>query len=117
MNGENMLQRLIGLVAISLMCVVGALHAAPLKCCYEDVPQRPWTYPDDKGLNFSLLSQVEKQLGEKFEYVSLPWKRCLAYVNSGTMDGVIGATFSPERLEFGVFPMGKNAEERVAARL
>lgn len=91
--------------------------AAPLKFCFEDVPQTPWTQPDGTGLNFVLLKRVENRLGEQFEFKSLPWKRCLAYVASGEMDGVVAAAYSAQRAVWGVVPLLPNGEERSAARL
>lgn len=82
----------------------GMADAAPLIFCFEDVPQRPWTMPDGSGLNFELLNRVEKLLGENFEYVSMPWKRCQEEVRSGELDGIIGAAHSAERRTYAVFP-------------
>lgn len=92
-------------------------QAAPLKLCFEDVPQRPWTQPDGTGLNFVLLKAVEQRLGEQFDYIPLPWKRCLAYVASGEMDAVIGAANSTERSRFGRVALSANGKERVETSL
>ena len=91
--------------------------ATPLKFCFEDVPQTPWTQPDGSGLNFVLLKRVERRLGEQFEFKALPWKRCLAYVASGEMDGVVAAAYSPQRAVWGAVPLLPNGEERAAGRL
>jgi polar amino acid transport system substrate-binding protein len=89
------------------------VHAGPprpLAFCYEDVPQFPWTRPDETGLNFELLKRVEKQLGEQFRYEVKPWKRCIEEVRVGIMDGVIGAAESPERRSFGAFATLPNGQ-------
>ncbi|MFA9215656.1 MAG: substrate-binding periplasmic protein [Sphingomonadaceae bacterium] len=78
--------------------------ATALTLCYEDVAQRPWSTPAAVGLNFDLLRQVEKQLGESFIYTAKPWRRCLEEVRLGTVDGVIGAVDSLERRSAAVFP-------------
>lgn len=93
------------------------VQAAPLKFCFEDVPQTPWTQPDGSGLNFELLKRVEARLGEQFAFTPLPWKRCLMYVANGEMDGVLGAAYSQERIHYGVFPTLPGGKEKVAARL
>jgi polar amino acid transport system substrate-binding protein len=84
-----------------------AAHAAPLRLCFEDVPQGPWTMPDGSGLNFELLRRVEKLTGEKFEFVPEPWKRCEEETRTGQMDGMIGAADSPKRRQYSVGPMLK----------
>ncbi|MFC0349980.1 substrate-binding periplasmic protein [Undibacterium danionis] len=77
---------------------------SPLKFCFEDTPQAPWTLPDGSGLNLELLKRVEQRLGEKFEIVAKPWKRCLEEVRTGVQDGLIGSALAPERQKFSVFP-------------
>lgn len=100
-------------ILLASLCFACTAHAAaprPLTLCYEDVPQFPWTKPDGTGLNFELLSRVEKQLGEQFRYEVKPWKRCIEEVRAGVMDGLIGAADSPERRVFAAFatlPNGK----------
>lgn len=95
----------LNLAIASLLCMFNALAmAAPLKICFEDVPQRPWTMPDGTGLNFELLNRVEKLLGENFTYVSMPWKRCQEEVRSGEFDGIIGVADSAERRTYSEFP-------------
>jgi polar amino acid transport system substrate-binding protein len=114
---EGMRRRLLILFVLSVLDWSGTVLAAPLKFCFEDVQQRPWTSADGTGLNFVLLKIVERKLGEHFEMTALPWKRCLAYVANGAMDGVISAGVSPERRDFGVFPTLPNGQERAEARL
>jgi polar amino acid transport system substrate-binding protein len=93
------------------------LEAAPLKLCFEDVPESPWTFADGSGLNFVLLARVKQRLGEQFEFTALPWKRCLAYVEKGEMDGVIGAAMNEQRRQYAVFPMLPDGRERSSAGL
>lgn len=82
----------------------GLATATPLKFCFEDVPQHPWTMPDSTGLNFELLNRVEKSLGEKFVYLPMPWKRCQEEVRNSEVDGIIGAADSAERRAYVIFP-------------
>jgi polar amino acid transport system substrate-binding protein len=49
-------------------------------------------------------------VGVRVEYVPLPWKRCLSELKANTVDGAIGASFKPDRLEFGVYPGGKSPD-------
>ncbi len=69
------------------------------------VPQAPWTMPDGRGLNFELLKRVEKLTGERFVFVSRPWKRCEEETRNGTMAGMVGAADSPERRRFSLPPL------------
>lgn len=85
--------------------VPDTVRADPLKLCYEDVPQHPWTSPNGEGLNFNLLHRVEKMLHEKFIFLTLPWTRCQVEARSGDIDGFFGAGESPERRRNYVFPM------------
>lgn len=96
-------------IAWSLLAAA-QVPAAPLKLCYDDIPQSPWTMPDETGLNLELLKRVEKHLGEQFQYVSKPWRRCLEEARNGLMDGIVGAADSVDRREFGVFPLLPNGQ-------
>jgi polar amino acid transport system substrate-binding protein len=92
-------------------------QAAPLRLCYEDVPQPPWTMPDGTGLNFALLAQVEKLTGEQFALFARPWTRCLQEIKGGLMDGLIGAADTPERRAFVLPPLQADGQANVAAAL
>jgi polar amino acid transport system substrate-binding protein len=93
-----------------LLLLLGAAAQAaprpPLRLCYEDVPQPPWTLPDGSGLNLELLRKVEQMTGEHFIVVSRPWVRCLEETRHGNMDGLIGAADTPERRRFSTPPLG-----------
>jgi polar amino acid transport system substrate-binding protein len=97
------------LVLTTLFCLFsGFTFAAPLKFCFEDVPQRPWTMPDGTGLNFELLHRVERLTGETFVFLPMPWKRCQEEVRNGELDGIVGAADSAERRSYADFPIAAN---------
>lgn len=100
-------QRLItGLILSSSLCYATALQAqTTLKFCFEDVAQSPWTMPNGTGLNIELLKRVEELLGERFEFISKPWRRCQEEVRTGVLDGYFGAAVSVERQSFSVYPV------------
>ena len=79
--------------------------AAPLRLCYEDVPQPRWTMPGGSGLNIELLKRVEALTGERFVLVRRPWLRCMEETRLGRMDGMIGGADSPDRRAFSVPPL------------
>jgi polar amino acid transport system substrate-binding protein len=105
------------LLTLSLSTFCASAAATPLKFCYEDVPQHPWTMPDGTGLNFELLHRVEKSLGEEFAYRAMPWKRCQEEVRTGEMDGMIGAADNAERRKYLRFPALPNGTLDTTATL
>ncbi|WP_083940978.1 substrate-binding periplasmic protein [Pseudoduganella violaceinigra] len=95
-------------LCIMLALLTGmAAHAAkapPLRLCFEDVDQRPWSTPKGKGLNFELLKRVETLLNEQFIYFPKPWKRCLSELKLGQVDGVVGAADAVDRRPWSRIP-------------
>jgi polar amino acid transport system substrate-binding protein len=91
--------------------------AAPLKFCFEDVPQPPWTMPDKTGLSFNLLAKVEKTTGEQFKTTARPWRRCIEELRLGLVDGIIAAGDSTERRGFARFPQTAEGNLNVDAAI
>jgi polar amino acid transport system substrate-binding protein len=83
-----------------------------LTFCVEDRDVRPWITHDGKGLNLELLNRVAARLGVYFNYRQIAWKRCLEELKNNTVDGAVGASFKAERLEYGVYPGGEQADPR-----
>lgn len=81
-----------------------------IKLCYEDVSVYPWITGDMKGLVIQELQQVEKIAKVKFKYIRLPWKRCQIDAQNGKLDGLIAASFTKERTNWGVYPTKKSTE-------
>jgi polar amino acid transport system substrate-binding protein len=108
-------------LCVLLALVTGmASHAAtqpPLRLCFEDVDQRPWSTPAGKGLNFELLKRVEIHLNEHFIYSPKPWKRCINELRLGQVDGVIGAADSIERRAWSRIPQLPDGREDPARAL
>lgn len=75
-----------------------------VRLCYEDVTVFPWITGDDRGLVISELHIVEKILSLKFELKRLPWKRCQIEAQNGNFEGIIAASYSDERTNWGVYP-------------
>jgi polar amino acid transport system substrate-binding protein len=105
------------LCLLQISLTAHASPTIPLRFCFEDTEQQPWTMPNQTGLNFDLLKRVEALTGEQFVYQALPWKRCIAYVASGEIDGVLGAAQSAERRQFAAFPQDEKGQERSGASL
>lgn len=109
-------------VLISLLCccclVINA-HAAPrsaqaLTLCYEDQNSYPWVMTDGSGLNLQLLRLVAEALPLHFNFVAVPWKRCLSGLAQGTYDGAFASSFKAERLALGRYP--QDADGRLDER-
>jgi polar amino acid transport system substrate-binding protein len=108
------------------LCVVLALltgmnaHAAkepPLRLCFEDVDQRPWSTPGGSGLNFELLKRVAHHLNEQFIFSPKPWKRCLSELKLGQVDAVVGAADSVDRRAWSRIPQLPDGREDPARAL
>ncbi|WP_460532793.1 substrate-binding periplasmic protein [Chitinimonas naiadis] len=76
-----------------------------VRICSEDEDSYPWVLKDKPGLNVIMMRLVEKQLGTTVEVQPLPWKRCMALVKAGELDGLFKISFAPDRLETGRYPM------------
>lgn len=81
-----------------------------IKLCYEDVAVHPWITGEKSGLVIQELELVEKITKIKFKYIRLPWKRCQIEAQNGRLDGLIAASFTKERTNWGVYPVKKNGE-------
>jgi polar amino acid transport system substrate-binding protein len=100
----KLIMQAIRIILFSHLLVSSAQAQTPLKFCFEDNPQSPWTMPDGSGLNIELLKRVEEILGERFEFIAKPWKRCQEEVRVGVLDGYFGAAVSAERLHYSAYP-------------
>lgn len=83
-----------------------------LVICFESEDVRPWRHKDGSGLNFELLNRVARRANVTFRYEPAPWRRCFSEMHKGAVSGVLGASFKPERMEFGAYPGGNPADAR-----
>ena len=60
-----------------------------------------WSKP---GATIELLKIVEKQVGVRFQFKRMPWKRCLYMVEHGTVDATFHASYNAARAKYGVYP-------------
>jgi polar amino acid transport system substrate-binding protein len=108
-----------GLSAFFLMAVfAGSLPAEPLKISFacEDVGIPPFIVgngsdidADKPGVSVELLKLLEDKLPVKISFSRMPWKRALIELENNRIDGIFHASFKPERMLLGVYPM-KNGE-------
>lgn len=77
----------------------------------------PWHSPSKTGLSNFMIDQIGKNLGVTIHTESMPWKRCLALVQLGKMDGAIAASFTPQRIEIGAYPLLASQEPDRSRRM
>jgi len=113
------------LAVLALAVPLGLVSAAAgaserptrLTLCHEDQNSYPWVLRDRPGLNILLLRLVERDAQVRFDFVSMPWKRCLVELAAGRVDGAFAASFRSERLEMGVYPGAEPGKPDPARRL
>lgn len=91
------------LLALSLPA---AASRETVTLCYEAQDVLPWRTEKGGGLNFALLKMVEQRLDIRFDFQSIPWKRCLAQLKSNAVDGAFAVSYKPDRRELGEYPGG-----------
>jgi len=100
--------RKIGQQVLAALCCLTfstpLVAADRLTLCFENKVVLPWRTVEFTGLNFELLKRVESKLDVRFEYRLLPWKRCLAKLKANEVDGAFSVSYSPERMQYGIFP-------------
>lgn len=76
-----------------------------LQLCAEDENSYPWLLRDGTGLNMLMMRLLGQRLGLRLEVTLLPWRRCMLSLQEGGVDGAFKASFQPERLKIGRYPM------------
>lgn len=99
--------------------LAGACYGAQptLTFCHEDQNSFPWVMTDGTGLNLELLGLVQQALELQVTYVAVPWKRCLSGLEQGLYDGAFAASFKPERLKMGHYPVDADGRPDALRRL
>lgn len=68
------------------------------------------------GVAFETLKMIEKQIGIPFNFVRLPYKRCLYDLENGKVDAVMTGSYKEEREKHGVYPM-KNGKPDLSRKV
>lgn len=84
----------------------GAYAQETVTLCFERQDVKPWRTQQGGGLNFELLKLVAQRLGIRFDFQSVPWKRCLQQVQANAYDGAFAVSYKADRRELGVYPGG-----------
>lgn len=106
------MRRVLGGLCVALLGLLSLpAQAQPLVFCYEDKESFPWVMAEGQGLNLTLLRGVGEALELDLRFVPVPWRRCLSGLGKGIYDGAFAASYLPERMAYGVFPL--DADGRV----
>ena len=94
---------LLGLLGPAL--AASALAAQPLKICDDEAGWPPYTFvdPDNPkriiGASVELMFEILRRAGYEPTITLLPWKRCLAEVETGAFAMLLNASYSEERAQ------------------
>ena len=104
--------RIVALLFIVFLSKVTSSSAAPIKISVgiESNDFSPYTFGTKsnykgQGALVDLLKSFEKEIGVKFSFRVLPWKRCLRMLKQNKLDAVFNASFKKERTKIGVYPI------------
>lgn len=98
-------QLTLALLVLSLGAPAWAAKPTVLKICHSDQDESPWITLSGDGVNQKMVAELSKQINIKIETMGLPWKRCLADMEAGKVDGAFPASFKTDRLTLGAYPM------------
>jgi polar amino acid transport system substrate-binding protein len=84
----------------------GTALAQDLRVIASDFPTISQQTPDNKqiGLGVEVVAEMAKRMGITYSIEFLPWRRCLAMMQKGEADILIGPYRTPERFAFMDFP-------------
>ena len=86
------------LIALLCTCLSVAAHGEKLRIVTE--PWAPYVYEENGkalGLDYETTAIVFQRLGIEVEWQFLPWKRCLAMLETGQADGALDIFHSDQR--------------------
>lgn len=96
------IQRLLAMIGC---CYASVLWSAPLTFCHDDQEYFPWWIKEGVGLDGQLIQLLEKAMHIPIVLLPLPWQRCTYLLQQGKVDGAMGVSFLPERMQWGFYPM------------
>ncbi len=113
--GDRSPGRVVRRLALGLLGLAFSLPALAndqLTLCFEKKQVVPWRLANNTGLNFDLFAIVEARLKIKFKYEPLPWKRCLAKMQTNEVQGAFSVSYTDDRRVFGAYPGGPEPDIR-----
>ncbi|WP_459206918.1 substrate-binding periplasmic protein [Pseudomonas sp. MLB6B] len=88
-----------------LICLSPLAQAERLRIVSDD--WAPYIYQENgqpRGLHYEVATEVFKRLHIEVEWGFMPWKRCLAAVEQGQADGILGVFKLASREPFMLYP-------------
>jgi polar amino acid transport system substrate-binding protein len=90
-------KKLLGILVFLVTFSVSA-SCPDIKICYEAYDPYQIKIGDKlTGLDFDILEAIASKMSCKVTYAEVPWKRCLAGIESGEFDGTSNIVKTPER--------------------
>ncbi len=101
------------LIVLSSVCFpLPPAAALELVLATDDTPGPPYiigggtSFNEQKpGIEIELYNLVARRLNLQITFKRLSWVRCLNLLESGHVDGIFPASFKPERMKLGGYPM------------
>jgi len=94
-----------GLAIVSESIAADLTFACENKQDFPTVMGNSTDIPKEKpGLGIEAVYELEKRLNIKINLKRLPWKRCLAEMKKGNVQGIFTASYKEKRKEFGKYP-------------
>ncbi|MCO6056372.1 transporter substrate-binding domain-containing protein [Pseudomonas sp. MOB-449] len=93
------------LAVVWLACLGLAAQAGPLRIVSE--PWAPYVFEENgqpRGLDYEASAIVFKRMGIEVQWSLMPWRRCLAELESGVADAVLDIFHTDERETQMIFP-------------
>jgi polar amino acid transport system substrate-binding protein len=107
-----------GLFCMGCLALGTAMAEAPssterpvVRACFIDKVNSPLVNnpgnPDAPrpGITIDFLKEVAKRNGVAFQFVSMPWARCLEKLKAGEFDAAFHASHTPGRSDYAAYPL------------
>lgn len=95
----------LALLSIFLSVLPLRSEAAELTFATENADSFPWIMTAGGGVDTMLIKTAAANLNHKINIIKVPWKRCLRIMESNQVDGCYAASFKPNRMKHGIYPM------------
>ncbi len=109
---------LFGMMATTGFVPPKPVFAVDMLLATDDTPGPPYItgggetlHTKRPGIEIEIYRRLGKILNLNITFTRVPWKRCLIQLETGGYDGIFPASFRPERMKLGVYPMKDGRED------
>jgi len=95
------------ILLLLLLTLASAASARDFRLCVDSNQWAPYTYPDRDGVLQQRVREAASRQGDSVTFVALPWLRCEAMVENGSIDGVLALPGLPAKLEQFALPLAQ----------